>query len=94
MPMEPRKVLTLSEARSALARIAKGFRDGSDLRPVVFGARRQPEAVVVPADWYQELLTLIEDAEIVALSRERVAAGGGADLNRVLEELNLGHLKA
>jgi len=62
---KPHEVLATREAREALpAMLARFRKDGTDAEPVVIGARRRPEAVVLSYERYLQL----------AGGRERVAA--------------------
>lgn len=70
-------VLPSRELRSELPKALARFRhEGLTAQPVVFGAHRKPEAVVIPFELYASLLPVIEDLEIAALVRERVAEEG------------------
>jgi PHD/YefM family antitoxin component YafN of YafNO toxin-antitoxin module len=65
MVRKPHDVLATREARAQLPALLAGFRQaGVDAEPVVIGARRRPEAVVLSYERYLQL----------AGGRERVAA--------------------
>ena len=65
MDRKPHDVLATREARAQLPALLERFRqDGADAEPVVIGARRRPEAVVLSYERYLKL----------AGGRERVAA--------------------
>jgi PHD/YefM family antitoxin component YafN of YafNO toxin-antitoxin module len=65
MDRKPHEVLATREARAQLPALLERFRhDGADAEPVVIGARRRPEAVVLSYERYLKL----------AGGRERVAA--------------------
>jgi PHD/YefM family antitoxin component YafN of YafNO toxin-antitoxin module len=65
MARNPHDVLATREARAQLPAMLAGFRKaGADAEPVVIGARRRPEAVVLSYERYLQL----------AGGRERVAA--------------------
>ena len=65
MARKPHDVLPTREARAQLPALLERFRqDGADAEPVVIGARRRPEAVVLSYERYLQL----------AGGRERVAA--------------------
>ncbi|HTT29098.1 MAG TPA: hypothetical protein VMG37_11850 [Solirubrobacteraceae bacterium] len=65
MERKPHQVLATREARAQLPALLERFRqDGADAEPVVIGARRRPEAVVLSYERYLRL----------AGGRERVAA--------------------
>lgn len=65
MAHKPHDVLATREARAQLPALLKHFREaGADAEPVVIGARRRPEAVVLSYERYLQL----------AGGRDRVAA--------------------
>jgi PHD/YefM family antitoxin component YafN of YafNO toxin-antitoxin module len=65
MTHKPHEVLATREARAQLPALLERFRQaGADAEPVVIGARRRPEAVVLSYERYLQL----------AGGRERVAA--------------------
>lgn len=65
MARKPHEVLATREARAQLPALLARFRQaGADAEPVVIGARRRPEAVVLSYERYLKL----------AGGRERVAA--------------------
>ncbi len=65
MSGKPHDVLGTREARAQLSTMLECFRkDGADAEPVVIGARRRPEAVVLSYERYLQL----------AGGRQRVAA--------------------
>lgn len=65
MEHKPHQVLATREARAQLPALLERFRQaGADAEPVVIGARRRPEAVVLSYERYLKL----------AGGRERVAA--------------------
>ena len=65
MERKPHDVLATREARAQLPTLLERFRQaGADAEPVVIGARRRPEAVVLSYERYLQL----------AGGRERVAA--------------------
>src|SRR5829696_2610498 len=67
MTRKPHDVLATREARAQLPALLERFRQaGADAEPVVIGARRRPEAVVLSYERYLQL----------AGGRERVAASG------------------
>jgi PHD/YefM family antitoxin component YafN of YafNO toxin-antitoxin module len=76
--MSPRidEVLSTREARSKLPSLLAGFRArGADADPVVIGAHRRPEAVVLS---YARYLALLSGRERVkAILADRRAAGPG-----------------
>ncbi|HET8778783.1 MAG TPA: hypothetical protein VFM66_01830 [Agromyces sp.] len=84
------RVLPSSDARKALPAALARFREfGVAAEPVVFGAHRKPEAVVIPFDLYAELLPVIEDLEIAHQVRERAAAGDAMPLADIASSIGL-----
>jgi antitoxin StbD len=76
--MSPRvdEVLPTREARAKLPSLLAGFRArGAEADPVVIGAHRRPEAVVLS---YERYLAMLSGRERVkAILADRRAAGGG-----------------
>ncbi len=69
-------VLPSREIRTELPKALDRFRhEGLASQPIVFGAHRKPEAVMIPFELYESLLPVIEDLEIAQIVRERTAAG-------------------
>lgn len=57
MPRNPHEVLATREARAQLPAMLEHFREaGSEAEPVVIGARRRPEAVVLSYERYLKLV--------------------------------------
>lgn len=83
--MEPDRILSSAQARESLGLILAGFRANSSARPVIFGAQRKPEAVVIPYPQYEQMLARLEDAEIAVAVRERLKAGEAESIE--LEDL-------
>ena len=74
------EVFPSSEARVELPKVLERFRhDGAGATPLVFGAHRKPEAVVIPYELYAELLPAIENAAGPAESLEGLAGELGLD---------------
>jgi len=85
MVSKPHDVLATREARAALPAMLERFRaDGVDAEPVVIGARRRPEAVVLS---YERYLQLAGGRERVAaaLERQTKEAGDALDADAALE---------
>lgn len=83
-------VLPSGEARDEFPKALQRFRrDGEAAEPLIFGAHRKPEAVVIPFDLYSQLLPAIEELEIARIVRERSAAGEARPLSEVAEGLGL-----
>lgn len=78
MVRKPHDVLATREARAQLPALLKRFRqDGADAEPVVIGARRRPEAVVLS---YERYLRLAGGPERVAAALEQQAREAGETL--------------
>jgi PHD/YefM family antitoxin component YafN of YafNO toxin-antitoxin module len=74
MPKNPHAVLATREARAQLPAMLEHFREaGADAEPVVIGARRRPEAVVLS---YEKYLQLAGGRERVRAMLERWAESG------------------
>jgi antitoxin StbD len=57
----PTEVLSTTDARTMLSRIATEFeRQGATAEPVAFGSHRRPQAVIIPWDLWLDILTAIE----------------------------------
>lgn len=85
MTGKPHDVLATREARAALPAMLERFRqDGADAEPVVIGAHRRPEAVVLS---YERYLRLAGGRERVAaaLARQIGEASGALDADAALE---------
>lgn len=79
MARRPHEVLATREVRAQLPALLERFREaGAEAEPVVIGARRRPEAVVLS---YERYLQLAGGAERVAAALERQAAEAGEDLD-------------
>lgn len=75
MSKNPHEVLPTREARAQLPAMLERFRkEGADAEPVVIGARRKPEAVVLS---YERYLRLAGGRERVREMLERWAESGG-----------------
>lgn len=86
----PFSVLPSRELRTELPKVLDRFRhEGMGSQPVVFGAHRKPEAVVIPYDLYATLLPLIEDLEIAQIVRERTEAGPATPLAETAAKLGI-----
>jgi antitoxin StbD len=71
MARKPHDVLATREARAQLPALLERFRQaGADAEPVVIGARRRPEAVVLS---YERYLKLVGGHERVAAALEQQA---------------------
>lgn len=79
MAGKPHDVLATREARAALPAMLERFRrDGADAEPVVIGAHRRPEAVVLS---YERYLRLAGGRERVAAALQRQIGEAGAALD-------------
>ena len=83
-------VLPSREIRTELPKALERFRlEGISAQPIVFGAHRKPEAVVIPFELYASLLPLIEDLEIAQIVRDRTAAGAATPLAGTAAKLGI-----
>jgi len=85
MVSKPHDVLATREVRKQLPALLDRFRnEGADAEPVVIGARRRPEAVVLS---YERYLQLAGGRERVAaaLDRQTQEAGARLDADAALE---------
>lgn len=75
----PHDVLTIREARDALPSLLECFRQaGAEAAPVVIGARRRPEAVVLS---YERYFQLVGGRARVTAILDQQAADAGAQLS-------------
>jgi antitoxin StbD len=82
MKRKPHEVLATREARAQLPSLLAQFRKaGADAEPVVIGARRRPEGVVLS---YERYLHLLEGRERVRTMLADRAAGEGMDEDEAL----------
>lgn len=79
----------LSFEQHAYSVLERFRQEGIAATPVIFGAHRKPEAVVIPFELYASLLPLIEDLEIAHLVRERTAAGPATPLEETAAKLGI-----
>lgn len=74
------EVLPTREARAKLPAMLAGFRaNGAEADPVVIGAHRRPEAVVLSYERYLDLLTGRERVNAILADRRASAEGMGED---------------
>lgn len=84
------EVQPAAEFRASVPSVLRRFRaEHAAAEPVVFGANRRPEAVVIPYELYTELQPFLEDLEIARLVRERQAAGPAIPLADVASEFGI-----
>jgi len=85
------EVIPTSEARSGFLGYVRGFRDNPRAAPVVVGAHRRAEAVIISFDSYLGLLDRVEDAEIRETVNRRLSEAGDHRLTteQVLREAGL-----
>ncbi|MGI8875702.1 MAG: hypothetical protein ACR2KP_15550 [Egibacteraceae bacterium] len=91
MTRKPHDVLATREARAQLPALLEGFRQaGADAEPVVIGARRRPEAVVLSYERYLQLAGGRERVAAVLDQQARQArqAGESLDADEALELAN------
>jgi PHD/YefM family antitoxin component YafN of YafNO toxin-antitoxin module len=79
MTRKPHDVLATREARAQLPAMLERFRQaGADAEPIVIGARRRPEAVVLS---YERYLQLAGGRERVAAALERQSQEAGETID-------------
>jgi antitoxin StbD len=84
------EVQPAAEFRASVPSLLRRFRaEHAAATPVVFGANRRPEAVVIPFELYAELLPILEDLEIARLVRDRESAGEAVPLADVAAEFGI-----
>lgn len=88
MARKPHDVLATREVRAQLPELLERFRQsGADAEPVVIGARRRPEAVVLSYDRYLQLLGGRERV-LATLERQAREAGEQLGADEALELAN------
>jgi antitoxin StbD len=61
------QVLGTSEAREQLSEVLKRFRrEGADAEPMLFGAHRKAEAVILPVALWEHMLLMEEQGRFVS----------------------------
>lgn len=76
--LEPPKVLTTTEARTGLPKLAAEFHaDGIEAGIVFFGPHRRPDGAIVPAAMLSALAPYLEDIVIAERVRRRRAEDTG-----------------
>lgn len=86
----PHRVLATREARRDLPSVLRDFRRrGAKAPPVVIGAHRKPEGVMISYERYLELLDELDNVAIVAEVDARLERGLGAEteLDEAMREL-------
>ncbi|WP_341251343.1 hypothetical protein [Euzebya pacifica] len=81
-----------TEARRDLNRTLKRFRtEGPTAEPVLLGAHRRPEAIILPYEAYELLREVIEDVAIAGQVRERDREDDGTrmSVDDLAEELGI-----
>jgi len=77
-------------ARDELPKVLRRFRaEGAAAEPLIFGAHRRPEAVVIPFNLYSQLLPAIEEIEIAQIVRARSQAGPATPLSELAVSIGL-----
>ena len=88
MTKKPHEVLATREAREQLPAMLERFRQaGADAEPVVIGARRRPEAVVLSYERYLELAGGRENVSDL-LERQVAKLGAGLDPDDAMQLAN------
>lgn len=84
------RIRTSREARETLGDTLSRFRsEGIAAEPMVFGAQRKPEAVMIPFETFQALVPLMENLTVAETIRPRIEAGGAAPLSETAAALGL-----
>lgn len=66
-PKKRPEVLSAGEAREALPRMLRQFRDAGDkTEPVFMGAHRKPDGVLLSYESYERLMDLMDDVAVAA----------------------------
>lgn len=85
------EVTPSAEAREKLPTYLRHFREHpTDAEPVVFGAQRKPEAVILPYERYQKLMETLDDMVIRLELQQRLAEAEedpGRELAEVMADL-------
>jgi PHD/YefM family antitoxin component YafN of YafNO toxin-antitoxin module len=88
MTRKPHEVLATREARAQLPAMLEHFREaGADADPIVIGARRRPEAVVLSYERYLKLAGGRERVRAV-LDRQAAKIGEGLGDDEAMELAN------
>jgi hypothetical protein len=88
MAKKPHEVLATREAREQLPAMLERFRQaGADAEPVVIGARRRPEAVVLSYERYLELAGG-RDSVAEVLARQVATVGAGLHPDEAMQLAN------
>ncbi|MBK5224176.1 MAG: hypothetical protein JJE52_15140 [Acidimicrobiia bacterium] len=78
LTLEPTKVLTTTEARTGLPKLAAAFHaEGIEGGIVFFGPHRRPDGAIVPAAMLAALAPYLEDIVIAERVRQRRATDTG-----------------
>lgn len=86
------EVAGTDEARRELPGLARKFgRDGMLARPLVFGANRRPQAVIVSYEQFKACMDMLEDMRIAAEIERRDAEDDGTryTLAEVAEDIGV-----
>lgn len=73
------EVLSSADARKDLPNIVRRVSAGGT--PVMFGRHRKAEAVIMSAAQYERMMSIIEDAEIAEVVRERAQETPGSPVD-------------
>jgi antitoxin StbD len=88
MVKNPHEVLATREARAQLPAMLEHFREaGVDAEPIVIGARRRPEAVVLSYERYLQLAGGRERVRAI-LDRQAAKIGAGVEPDEALKLAN------
>ena len=83
-------VLPSAEFRKRLPSVLRTFRaERAAAAPVIVGAHRKPEAVLISYDLFELLLPLIDDHEIAQIARERIDGGPAEPIDDLAAEFGV-----
>ena len=86
--MTIQEVETVTEARTEISRHIGDFRiNGLLSEPVLIGSHRKPEAALIPAELYEQLIPRIEELRLEALVAHRLATEETHPLSDLISEL-------
>ena len=86
--MTIQEVETVSDARASISRHIGDFRSQGMLSaPVLIGSHRKPEAALIPAELYEQLLPRIEELRLEALVARRLATEKTHPMSELIKEL-------
>lgn len=86
--MTIQEVEPISKARTEISRHIGEFRShGLLAEPVLIGSHRKPEAALIPAELYEQLIPRIEELRLEALVAHRLATEESHPMSELIKEL-------